>query len=121
MYATMYACPSHCPASRHIVLPDADDIEACSICRTSFFFDYEADRLAQRERIYNELDEAVRNVIRHDRTHHSQSHGGRANVASSTACSDSKRSAISSDGDPADADPPCSWQYGSGAVSRVCI
>jgi B-box zinc finger len=97
------------PALCEVVLIDADDIGTCSVCEASFFFNYKEDKLVQRETIYRELDEAVRNVITHDRTHHPQSH--------SASSSDSKHSTPSADGNPATADSPCNWEYGSGAVS----
>jgi B-box zinc finger len=113
-------------ASRDMELPVVDgSLGTCIVCQTTFFFDYKKDKLAQRESIYRELDEAVRNVITHHRTHHQQEQSETANTASSAASSDSKRPAVSSDADPAD-DPPCSWRYGSGvnsaeSVSDVCF
>jgi tetratricopeptide (TPR) repeat protein len=107
------------PVGQHVVLPVAaasDDLSTCSVCETSFFFDYKEDKLAQRETIYRELDEAVRNVITHHRTHHSQERSQTPNVALSAASSDSKRPAISADAEPAN-HSPCRWRYGSGANS----
>jgi B-box zinc finger len=125
LYVYVYM-PFMCSASRDIALPAADhNAETCGVCQTTYFFGYEQDKLAQRESIYRELHAAVRNVIRHDRIHHSQSHSRAATVASSAASPDSKRPAASADGDPAAPDAPCHWQYGGGtmppeSVSGVC-
>jgi Leucine Rich repeat len=82
--------------SRALVLPVVDGIEKCSVCESSFFFGYNEEKLAQRERIYRELDEAVHNVITHHRNRHSQQlHTGIANAVPSATSSDSKLPAIS--------------------------
>jgi B-box zinc finger len=106
-------------ASRAIVLPVVNGMEKCNVCQTAFFFDYKDDKLAQRESIYRELHAAVRKVIQHDLTHHSQSHVG---APSSAKSCDSKHTTAGA----ADADSHCSWQYGSGnvsakSVSNVCF
>jgi B-box zinc finger len=95
-------------------------MEKCGVCQTAFFFDYKDDKLAQREGIYRELHAAVRKVIQHALIHHSQSHAG--TPSSSATSSDSKQTTAAA----ADADSPCSWQYGSGdvspeSVSNVCF
>jgi B-box zinc finger len=95
-------------------------MEKCNVCQTAYFFDYKDDKLAHRESIYRELHAAVRKLIQHDRIHHSQS---RATTPSSSAASSDNKHATAG---AADADSPCSWQYGSGdvspeSVSNVCF
>jgi B-box zinc finger len=116
--------PLPLPASLGIVLPAAgvDDMELCGVCRASFFFDYDEDKLAQRESIYRELHEAVRKVISHDRTHHSHTYTGAAKALSNVTSSDSKRPAsMRATGDRAVSESPCGWQYGSESVSSESV
>jgi B-box zinc finger len=129
IYDTTYVCVCVCmplplAASFDIVLPAAglDDMELCGVCRTSFFFEYKEDKLAQRENIYRELHEAVRKVIRHDRTHHSHARTDTAEATSSSVMpSDSTCPVTSVDGGPAVAESPCGWQYGSGSASSESV
>jgi B-box zinc finger len=109
-------------ASREIALPGVDNVEKCSVCQTSFFFGYKEEKLAQREVIYRELHEAVRNVIKHERAHHSRSNTGLHKGARAATFSDSKNTTA----DAAGTDSPCSWRYGNGpicpkSVSDVCF
>jgi B-box zinc finger len=106
-------------ASRDVALPVVDGMEKCNVCQAAFFFDYKDDKLTHRESIYRELHAAVRQVIQHDLVHHSHSHAGTPSLVTS---SDSKQTTAAA----ADADSPCSWQYGRGdfspeSVSNVCF
>jgi B-box zinc finger len=96
----------------NIDLPNADDMDVCGVCQTTYFFAYEEKKLAQREAIYHELADAVRCVIQHNRTQHK--------TQQTIDEADTKNTAADSH-PPPDSDAACKWRYGCGVVSPESV